>query len=92
MRVQVPSSTPKVYKLKESGAAPLAPQQRNGIYFGLWKEVESLKLGIDRFALTSRTLGCVPKVAEMTDAQFRKITSVFAAIVRDANPPTLPNL
>jgi hypothetical protein len=62
------------------------PQQKPtlGEYWKLWKVVETTRPGINRHALTSKALGCHPKVTEMSEAQLAKMISVFSAIVRDS--------
>jgi len=73
----VSSSSKKTYSLK-SGPPTKAT---TGEYWRLWKKLHSIKQ-IDRHALTHRTLGCHPKVNEMTPDQLAKMISVFSAILR----------
>jgi hypothetical protein len=62
----------------------LTNAQKNAIYFGAWNKVQLANPRLDRFAITRRTLGAVPKPLEMTAGQFEKMLAVFNAIVRDA--------
>jgi hypothetical protein len=73
--------TAKVFVL-DAPAKPLTTQQRHGMYWRLWKAVETAKPGLNRFALTSRVLGSVKKIAEMTDEEFLKVCHVFESIAK----------
>ncbi len=75
------SSSGKVYVL-DSPTKPLTPQQRNGMYWRLWKAAEAAQPGLNRFSLTSRVLGRVIKITQMTDEQFLKICRVFETIAK----------
>lgn len=75
------SSTGKVFIL-DSPAKPLSPKQRNGMYWRLWKAAEAAQPGLNRFALTTRVLGCVKKIAQMTDEEFLKVCHVFESIAQ----------
>ena len=57
-----------------------------GKYWALWKQVEKRRPGLNRFALTSRVIGRVPKPQNMTPADLGKMIDVFTAILRDAGP------
>ena len=74
----------KVFVL-DAPAEPLTPKQRNGIYWRLWKAAEAAQPGVNRFALTSRVLGRVKKIAEMTDEEFLKVCHVFEGIAKAAH-------
>ena len=77
-----PEGTPakKIYQLH---SAPLsAPATSPGRYWALWKQVEHAKPGVNRFALTRKILGRVPKVTEMTGEQLAKMIRVFESILR----------
>jgi hypothetical protein len=74
-------SAGKVFVL-DAPAKPLMQQQRNGMYWRLWKAAEAAKPGLNRFALTSRVLGSIKKITEMTDEEFLKICHVFESIAK----------
>ena len=76
-----PATAKKVFVLDEP-AAPLTPKQRNGMYWRLWKAAEAASPGLNRFALTSRVLGCVKKIEQMTDEEFLKVCHVFESIAK----------
>ncbi|HEX4084347.1 MAG TPA: hypothetical protein VHY22_05515, partial [Chthoniobacteraceae bacterium] len=82
-----PVGAPHQYHLNTpapSGFVKLTNAQKNAIYFGAWNKVQLANPRLDRFAITRRTLGAVPKPLEMTAGQFEKMLAVFNAIVRDA--------
>lgn len=74
-----PSS--KTYTLNGS-AAPLTTKERNGIYWRLLKAAQAAQPDLNRFALTSRVLGSVKKIAQMTDDEFKKVCHVFESIAK----------
>jgi hypothetical protein len=71
----------KTYTLN-GAAKPLTIAQRNGMYWRLWKAAAAAQPDLNRFALTSRALGRVIKIAQMTDEQFLKICHVFESIAK----------
>jgi hypothetical protein len=86
------SSGKREYKLNGADAsAPLTSAQKNAVYFGAWNKVQLVNPKLDRFAITRRILGAVPKPVDMTPEQFQKMLEVFAAIVRDAKPAPSDN-
>ena len=66
--------------------APLAltPAQKNAIYFQLWGEVEKAKPGVNRPALTQKTLGFVKPIGALSEDEFARVMHVLKAIARDA--------
>jgi hypothetical protein len=70
----------KTYVIKSNSAA--APSV--GQYWALWGQVEKVRPGLSRHALTEKALGCHPKPHNMTPAQLVKMTDVFTAIIRDS--------
>jgi hypothetical protein len=71
----------KVFVL-DAPATPITPKQRNGMYWRLWKAAEAAQPGLNRFALTSRVLGNVKKITQMTDEEFLKVCHVFESIAK----------
>lgn len=67
----------KTYVLKSS------PVATPTTYWRLWNQVEKLKPGLSRHALTHKHLGSHPKVEHMNADQLSKMISVFSAIIRD---------
>lgn len=74
-------ATVKAYVLN-TPSKPLSPAQRTAIYWRLWNAAEKAQPGISRFALTSRALGSVKKIAEMSEAEFSKVCRLFESIAR----------
>jgi len=77
-----PAPTTKKVFVLDAPAEPLTPKQRNGMYWRLWKAAEAAQPGVNRFALTSRVLGRVKKITEMTDEEFLKVCHVFESIAK----------
>jgi hypothetical protein len=75
------TATKKVFVLN-GPAKQLTPQQRNGMYWRLWKAAEGAQPGLNRFAITNRALGRVKKIAQMTDEEFLKVCHVFESIAK----------
>lgn len=75
------SKPAKVYVLKNGPKA----KPTIGEYWRRWQELDALFPNQSnlRHALTARTLGCHPKVKDMTPDQLSKMIDVFSAIVRD---------
>jgi hypothetical protein len=76
-----PAVNGKTYTLT-APAAPLTAEQRNGMYWRLWKGAEAAQPGLRRFAITSRVLGRVKKIAQMTDEEFLKVCHAFESIAK----------
>lgn len=76
-----PNST-KTYIL-DSSAAP-----STSLYWSLWNQLQRARTGLDRHALTRKTLalsgGVNPTPNQMTPAQLGKMIDVFKAILREA--------
>jgi hypothetical protein len=72
---------PKVYVLKTQPASAM-PTTRQ--FWALWKQVEQINPNLNRFALTSRTLGSVVAVPNMNPQQLGKMIEVFISIIRES--------
>lgn len=74
----------KQYTL-DSSSKPLAPEQRNAIYWRLWKAAEEAKPESNRFAITQRVVGRIKKIDELTEEEFLKLMRVFERIAKKNN-------
>jgi hypothetical protein len=70
----------KVFVLDAPPQEALTTKQRNGIYWRLYKAAVAAQPGLNRFAVTTSTIGSVKKIAEMTDKEFRKVCHIFKSI------------
>lgn len=75
------ASEAKTYVL-EAPAKPLTLPQRTGIYWRLLKAAQAAQPGLNRFAVTTRAIGRVKKIAEMTDKEFRKVCHILESIAK----------
>ncbi len=76
----------KTYVLTDDASSqPLSPQQRTGIYWRLYDAANAAQPGLNRFAVTTKALGYVKKITEMTDTEFRKVCHIFESIAKKAN-------
>ena len=77
------ATAPKIYVLKDPPAASI-PQLR-AQFWALWNQIEKLKPGTSRHAITNKALGgYVKPVKEMSAEELARVVRVFSAIVRDA--------
>lgn len=76
-----PIPSKKTYVL-DAPTKPLTPEQRNGMYWRLWKAAEAARPDTNRFAVTRRVIGCVKKITDMTDEEFLKVCHVFESIAK----------
>lgn len=76
----------KSYTLDSSSVSkPLSPAQRNAMYWRAWNEAETAQPGLNRFAVTTRVLGRVKKITELTDEEFLKLIHAFESAAKKAN-------
>ncbi len=77
----------KTYLLTESPQAKPSSTE----FWKLWAQIEQVKPGLDRHAITRKTLqtpaGPNPSPNQMTAEQLSKMLDVFRAILRDASTP-----
>jgi hypothetical protein len=71
----------RAYTLNDD-SKPLTPEQRNGMYWRLFKAAKAVQTDLNRFAITARVLGRVIKIAQMTDEEFLKVCHVFESLAK----------
>jgi len=82
-KLQSQPQAAKIYNLDAALMRPPSP----GRYWALWKQIEHSRRGINRFKVTQRVLGRVPKVSDMSEAELRKMIHVFESILRGGKKP-----
>jgi hypothetical protein len=78
-----PTTPGKTYVLDTSPAVANLPQLRTQL-FAVWNQVQTLKPGLNRHAITCKALGYNKSVPDMTREEIARCMEVFSSILRDA--------
>jgi hypothetical protein len=76
----------KAYAL-DSSSKPLSAEQRRAIYWRLWNAAEQARPGLNRFCITTRVLGHVVRIDQLSDEQFAKLCHAFEKIAEKSPAP-----